>query len=175
MIFSVMQQNSKTDDGILISRNMYRLDNFMREVSLQPNIIIIFIITFISAILLALLLGLRKFKGSSCSIISDKTLDNVLTALRTIVLLTMQEMLLEIYLAIRLAIIGVAELAIIILYLIVVVFLLVDINWHKVPYFRSRKLLNLVIAQRLMLPVLAILPFNFTYNLIIFIIGFSVI
>lgn len=60
-------------------------------------------------------------------------------------------------------------------YCIVLVFLLVDINWNKVPYFRSRKLLNLAVAQRLMLPVLAIIPYQSTYQLIIFLTGFAAV
>lgn len=175
MIFSIMQRSSKTDDGILIGRNMYRLDTLIKQVDLKSNILTIFIITLIAAIFLAMVLAFRKFRNNACPIIKDKTLDNILAALRTIVLLTMQEMLLDIYLSIRLGIIGSIEIAIIVIYLIVVVFLLVDINWHKLPYFKSRKLLNLVIAQRLILPVLVIVPFNYTYNLIIFLNGFAVI
>ena len=175
MIFNVMQRSSKTDDGILMGRNMYRLDAIVKTVDLKSNILTIFIITLLAAIFLALVLAFRKFRNNTCPIIKDKMLDNILTALRSIILLTMQEMLLDIYLSIRLGVIGSVEMAIIIVYLIIVVFLLVDINWHKLPYFKSRKLLNLVVAQRLMLPVLVIVPFNFTYNLIIFLNGFALI
>lgn len=63
----------------------------------------------------------------------------------------------------------------IVLYSIIVVFLLVDFNWHRVPYFRTKKLLNLAIAQRLILTVLVILPAQDTYQLIIFTIAFAII
>lgn len=55
------------------------------------------------------------------------------------------------------------------------VFLLVDLNYHRVPYFRSKKLLNLAIVQRLVLPVLAITPFTDTYNMVIFLNAFTLI
>ncbi len=63
----------------------------------------------------------------------------------------------------------------IVLYCLIVVFLLVDLNWNRVPYFKAKKLLNLVIAQRLILPVFVIIPYDKTYHLIIFMIGFGVV
>lgn len=55
------------------------------------------------------------------------------------------------------------------------VFLLVDLNFHRVPYFKAKKLLNLVIAQRLLLPVMVILPYADTHHLIIFMNAFAII
>jgi hypothetical protein len=63
----------------------------------------------------------------------------------------------------------------IILYSLVIVFLLVDLNWNRMPYFRTKKLLNLAIAQRLILPVFVILPSKNTYQLIIFMVVFAAI
>ena len=57
----------------------------------------------------------------------------------------------------------------IVIYCLILIFFLVDINYHRLPYFKSKKLLNLAIAQRLVLPVLAIIPHNYTYQMIIFV------
>lgn len=63
----------------------------------------------------------------------------------------------------------------IIVYAMVLTGFLVDMNWHRIPYFRTKKLLNLAIAQRLLLPVLPILPAADTYHLIIFLNAFAAI
>ena len=55
------------------------------------------------------------------------------------------------------------------------IFLLVDLNYHRIPYFRSKKLLNLVLAQRFVLPVFVILPYSDSAQLAIFINLFAVI
>ena len=55
------------------------------------------------------------------------------------------------------------------------VFMLVDLNFHRIPYFKAKKLLNLAIAQRLLLPVMVTLPFSDTHHLIILLIAFSLI
>ena len=62
MIFSKMQQNSKMSDGILLSRNLYRLDRFLTEVNLRVNITPSFVVTFLTAVFLGLFLAIRKFR-----------------------------------------------------------------------------------------------------------------
>lgn len=84
-------------------------------------------------------------------------------------------MLLIYYVGIRFGQLGGSEAVLIILYSAVMVFLLVDINYHRIPYFKSKKLLNLAIAQRLLLPVLVTLPYTDTHHLIIFLNAFSLI
>lgn len=175
MVFSKMQQGSKTSDGVLISRNMYRLEAFLTSVNLKDNITPSFILVFLTTVLLGVLLVFRKFRDGGDSCLSDKTLDTILTALRTIILMTMQEMLLLCYVGIRFGSVGGSEAVIILFYSVCLVFLLVDLNYHRVPYFRSKKLLNLVLAQRLILPVFVVLPFYDTPHLAIFITVFGVI
>ena len=46
----------------------------------------------------------------------------------------------------------------VIFYCFVLLFIFIDLNYHRVPYFRSKKLANLVIAQRIILPIFPILP-----------------
>lgn len=87
----------------------------------------------------------------------------------------MQEMLLIIYVGIRWDDLSAGDTAMIVLYCLVVVGLLVDLNWHRIPYFRTKKLLNLTIAQKLILPVLVIVPPRDTYQLVIFVIGFAIL
>jgi hypothetical protein len=62
MIFSKMQQNSKTSDGVLISRNMYRLEAFLTSVNLKLNITPLFVLTFLLALLLGILLLIKKYR-----------------------------------------------------------------------------------------------------------------
>ena len=64
---------------------------------------------------------------------------------------------------------------ILLFYSICMIFLLVDLNYHRIPYFRSKKLLNLVLAQRFVLPVFVILPYSDSAQLAIFINLFAVI
>ena len=106
MIFSKMQQNSKISDGVLTQRNLYRLQAFLTEVNLRNNVTPSFVVAFLSAICLGMLLAVRKFRNGRCMCISDKNLDNILTALRTILLFTMQEILLLCYVGIRFGSIG---------------------------------------------------------------------
>ena len=84
-------------------------------------------------------------------------------------------MLLICYVGIRFDSMGVNEIAMVLIYCLVLVFLLVDLNYNRVPYFRAKKLLNLVIAQRLILPVLVVLPYSTTYQVSIVFIAFSII
>ena len=84
-------------------------------------------------------------------------------------------MLLLCYVGIRFGSIGASEVVILLFYSVTLVFLLVDLNYHRIPYFRSKKLLNLVLAQRFVLPVFVILPYSDSHHLIIFMIVFSVI
>ena len=175
MIFSKMQQSSKTSDGILLSRNLYRLDSFLTQVNLRINITPSFVLTFLIVVLLGLVLAIRKFRDGRWMCISDLTLDTILAALRTILLLTMQEMLLLCYVGIRFGTIGGSEIVILLFYSSTLVFLLVDLNYHRIPYFRSKKLLNLVLAQRFILPIFLILPYSDSHHLAIFMIVFSVI
>lgn len=98
----------------------------------------------------------------------------MMTVLRTIILMTMQECLLIIYIGIRFDVLSGGAIGMIVLYSIVLIFLIVDFNWHRVAYFRTKKLLNLAIAQRFILPVFLILPFKDTYQIIIFFIIFAI-
>lgn len=86
----------------------------------------------------------------------------------------MQESLLIVYIGIRFDDLTGGEIAMIVLYSMVLVFLLVDFNWNRIPYFRTKKLLNLAIAQRFLLPVFAILPSKDTYQLSIFLLAFAI-
>lgn len=101
MIFSQMQSNHKQDDGALIARGMYRLDAFLKSVELDSNFTPIFVVVFLLAVLLATLLAFQKYRERRCQCISNQTLEMMLTALRTAILLTMQEMLLIIFVGIR--------------------------------------------------------------------------
>ena len=84
-------------------------------------------------------------------------------------------MLLICYIAIRFDNLGASEVVMIVLYSLVLVMLLADLNYNRVPYFKAKKLLNLVLAQRLLLPVLVVLPYATTYQLTVILIGFSTI
>lgn len=106
MVFSQLQYRGKTADGILTARGMNRLDGFIKQVDLKTNIIPIFILALLTAILLGLLLLIRKILAEKCTCISQRNYENILTGLRTFLFLSMQEALLEIYLAIRFADIG---------------------------------------------------------------------
>jgi len=90
MVFSILQYKGKTDDGILKGRGMYRLDGFIKQVDLKTNIIPIFVLCFLAGILLALVLVIRKVLGKSCKCIRAKTIESILTGLRTFLILTMQ-------------------------------------------------------------------------------------
>lgn len=131
--------------------------------------------TFLSVICLGMLLAVRKYRNNRCMCISDKSLDSILTALRTILLFTMQEMLLLCYVGIRFGTLGGSEVVILLFYSCALIFLLVDLNYHRIPYFRSKKLLNLVLAQRFILPVFVILPYTDSHHLAIFSTVFGVI
>ncbi len=43
------------------------------------------------------------------------------------------------------------------------------------PYFKSTELMNITFIKRLILPALVILPYQFSYSLIIFMVGFNLI
>jgi hypothetical protein len=60
------------------------------------------------------------------------------------------------------------EVAMVVLYSMVLVWMLVDFNLHPLPFFRSQELMNLCLMRRLLLPVCAILPHRFTFILVIF-------
>lgn len=106
MVFSQLQYRGKTADGILSARGMNRLNGFIKQVDLKTNLIPIFVLAFLTGILLGLLLFIRKYLAEKCNFISKRNYENVLTALRTFLFLSMQEALLEIYIAIRFATIG---------------------------------------------------------------------
>jgi len=84
-------------------------------------------------------------------------------------------MLLILYVGIRFGQLGGSEVVMIVLYSAVLVFLLVDINYHRVPYFKAKEMLNLAIAQRFLLPVMTTLPYSDNYHLIIFLNAFGVL
>jgi hypothetical protein len=90
MVFSELQYKGKTADGILTGRVMNRLDSFIKQVDLKTNLIPIFVLSFIVAILLGLLLFIHKILGDSCTLISKRNYENILTALRTFLFLSMQ-------------------------------------------------------------------------------------
>jgi hypothetical protein len=46
---------------------------------------------------------------------------------------------------------------------------------HPLPFFRSAELMNLTFIKRLMLPALVVIPYKFSYSLLVFLIGFSLI
>jgi hypothetical protein len=87
----------------------------------------------------------------------------------------MQEMLLLCYTSIRFDTMGPSQITIIFLYCLILVLLLVDLNYHRIPYFKAKKQLNLVIFQRLVLPVMVLVPFNDTYGLVIFMLALAVV
>lgn len=88
MAFSLLQYKAKTSDGVLAARGMYRLDAFVKQVDLKTNIMPLFVCALLAATALALVHACRKIL--SCRCLSDQTLENVLTGLRTFLLLTMQ-------------------------------------------------------------------------------------
>lgn len=70
MVLSFLQYKSKTSDGILKARGMYRLDGFIKQVDLKTNIMPIFVLAFVGAIVLGLVLAIRKILARSCKCIS---------------------------------------------------------------------------------------------------------
>lgn len=90
MVFSKMQQNGKTNDGVLIGRDMYRLEAFLTSVGLRLNITPVFVVTILVTILLGMLLLVRKYRQGKCMCLSNSALETLLTGLRTTLLLTMQ-------------------------------------------------------------------------------------
>lgn len=102
MVFSKMQAANKPKDSTLISRNMYRLDSFLKTADLETNLTPIFVVTVLAAIAFGLVLAVRKLRGGRWQCLNDSVLDSILTGLRTVVLFTMQETMLMIYVGIRL-------------------------------------------------------------------------
>lgn len=90
MIFSKMQYSHKTTDSMLQSRQMYRLSSLLNSVGIDTNFTAIFVVVFVVAILLAIFLIFKQYRGKTCQCISENALDNLLTAFRTVILLTMQ-------------------------------------------------------------------------------------
>lgn len=102
-------------------------------------------------------------------------LKQMLVGLRTFLILTMQEMLLIIYIGIRFDNLKGGDIFLIVIYLSILIYLFVDCNLHALPYFKSPEGMNLIFLKRMILPVLVMVPYKFTYNLIIFMIGFAII
>jgi hypothetical protein len=46
---------------------------------------------------------------------------------------------------------------------------------HPLPFFRSAEIMNLTFIKRLMLPALVVIPYKFSYSLLVFLIGFNLI
>jgi uncharacterized protein YacL len=63
----------------------------------------------------------------------------------------------------------------IVIFCIAAVYLIVDCNFNPLPYFRSSELMNICFAKRLMLPALVVMPYQFSYSLIVFLVGFALI
>lgn len=74
MIFSQMQNNHKQDDGALIARGMYRLNAFLTSVELSSNLTPLFVVTFLVAAVLGILLAFQKYRERRCQCISNQTL-----------------------------------------------------------------------------------------------------
>ena len=90
MVFSKMQYGSKVIDGVLSARGLFRLEAFLVTVKLKTNFTAAFVTIFMVAVLLGLVLIVRKFRNGKCMCLSDQTMDKILTALRSIILFTMQ-------------------------------------------------------------------------------------
>lgn len=63
----------------------------------------------------------------------------------------------------------------IVLYCISLIYLIVDCNFHHLPFFKSVEIMNLTFIKRLILPATAILPYKFSYTLLVFLVGFNLI
>lgn len=87
----------------------------------------------------------------------------------------MQESFLIIYAGIRFSTLTSGLQFLIILYGGMTVFLMVSCNMNLLPYFGNKELMNLTFLKRLLLPVLVILPYKFTYTLLFFMIAFTII
>lgn len=61
------------------------------------------------------------------------------------------------------------------LYCVAVIYLIVDCNLHPLPFFKSAELMNICFVKRAMLPALVVIPYKFSYSLIVFMVGFSLI
>lgn len=75
---------------MLQSRQMYRLSSLLNSVGIDTNFTAIFVVVFVVAIILAIFLIFKHYRGKNCQCISESALDNLLTAFRTVILLTMQ-------------------------------------------------------------------------------------
>jgi hypothetical protein len=137
MLFSIMGQNRKSQNCKLALRNMYRLNDFLGTTSFQENSLPILIVIFIVAALLVAVTLFRAFRKETWTCLSDKVLDNIQFALRTFLLMTMQEAVLVIYAGIRFSALTGGHIFIIILYCITLIYLVVDCNLHPLPFFRS--------------------------------------
>jgi hypothetical protein len=86
-----------------------------------------------------------------------------------------QEAVLLIYVGIRFSDLSGGQVAMIVFYCISLIYLIVDCNFHPLPFFKSIETMNLTFIKRLILPATAILPYKFSYTLIIFLVGFNII
>ena len=175
MLFSVMGQNTKPQNCKLMLRSMYRLNDFLGTTSFQANAPPILAVVLVLTAALALLSIFKKVRKTSCASISDSFLDQILLGLRTALLLLMQEAILIIYVGIRFSSLNGGLVLCIILYCIAMVYLIVDCNMNPLPFFRSVEGMNLCFVKRLMLPALVMVPFKFSYTLLIFLVGFNLI
>lgn len=132
-----MQQGAKIDDGQLLQRSMYRLDDFLRTINFTQNFSPLFAMNIIAALMLVFGIAFRALRGNRCKGLSDAVLGHILVGLRTFLLLISQETVLIAFAGIRFWALSGSEIFMITLYLLILVFLVVDCNLHMLPFFRS--------------------------------------
>lgn len=106
----------------------------------------------------------------------ERTKDTILVGLRAFLFFTMQEGVLVTYVGIRLGGLDGGQMLLIGICWATMIYLIVDCSFHmSKELFGSTAAMVSSFTKRLVLPALVVLPFNYTYLLIIFMIGFSAI
>lgn len=156
-------------------RGMYRLNDFLGTTSFKSNLPPILAVVYFLVIVLAAAKLYKKYGKGKIEVLNERLLEQVMVGVRTALLLIMQEAILLIYVAIRFSDLNGGFIFMIILYCIATIFTIVDCNINPLPFFRSLEIMNLCFVKRLILPALVVLPYQFSYSLLVFLVGFSFI
>jgi hypothetical protein len=152
------------------------MNRFLGTTNFKENCLPILPIVITAAVLPALLTFLMKYRKKSLQFLSDSTWNQVLYGFRAFLFLTIQETMVIIYLGIRFSTLDGGTIIGIGIYCVSLVFLIVDCNLHaSLPLFNSTQFMNLNFLKKLILPVLVVVPHNYTFFLTIFLIGFNLV